>query len=403
MNLFLAFQVFGLIVNFSLLIYVYSKLMKLDLGRLFFPILVALTVWLFGSVIMNSSDNTYIATQWDRLVGVGAIFAGPALFWFVIGALYPRIYLKKYIIYILLLLSFVFLILLLKTDAIVGGTIKENWGYYVIRGPLYSVYSLYISGITLISLLMSSWKLKKLKNLQRKQVTLFTIAIFIPFVGGSITEVVLPLMNIGAPPVSTVLFCFTGLIIAFAIKKYQFLSISPALALEKIFNTMHDALIVVNNEGKVVLFNNAATKITNCLNNELFEKDITSLLLNIDGTKMLMSKIFEKRLEDEEMLIVQNQSEKPIQIEMSSASISSHKDFSNGIVLVLHDITKQKELYKHLEAKTTELEKSKLDLEEALDSMKKINNSMINRELRMIELKEENKQLKDKLENTGKN
>jgi hypothetical protein len=152
-NLYLTLQTISLVINSSLLVYIYNKLLKLEQGRVFFLIMLCMTIWLVGDVMTSSAVNADQALAWDRLSFVGASIVGPGLVWFVIEAAYPRLIFRKTILYLLTVVAVFILVISIKTDLVCLSTVRTNWGYYAYPGVLYTPVSSYISGLGLISIL----------------------------------------------------------------------------------------------------------------------------------------------------------------------------------------------------------------------------------------------------------
>jgi PAS domain S-box-containing protein len=229
---------------------------------------------------------------------------------------------------------------------------------------------------------------------------MFLIAYIIPFTSGTVTEVIMPIMQIKAPPMTSMFFSITGFLIAYAIVKYEFLAISPSLALEKVFDTMHDGLIVVDNNGKLTLFNTVASTLCGYDKGEMLDKPLSSILKNTDGSDFLINTWSDSPSVIQRMQILPKSGADPISVEVNCATLKMASGAVNGYVLVVHNISSRETLISHLQEKTTELEKSKVEMEKIVSEVKEMNNMMVNREMRMVELKKENDLLKKQINPT---
>jgi PAS domain S-box-containing protein len=370
--------------------------MKLEIGRLFFLITLAMTTWLLGDTLMNSSQTSEAALQWTKLSSSGAALIGPPLVWFVITSGYPRLLTKKYILIILCSISAVFGYITLASNLVAAGALKTYWGYYMLPGFLYTPLSLYVSLSALTAVGLALYARNHLQRQQKNQMTVFILAFGFPLIGGLISEVIFPLLNQVVPPLTSALFSFSGVFIAYAIFKYEFLAISPALAFERIFNTMKDALIVADQNGEIILFNDATMNMTGYLKDELLNRSLDQLLTDKDMQQIDFKYFQNKSLDNERMNFIHKTNLTPTKIQISSKPFVTQTGSAQGLVLVAHDISAREELIEHLEKKTFELESSKKILEKTMEEVQRLNTTMVGREVKMVELKNRIRELENR-------
>lgn len=200
MNLYIILQLFGLTLNIGILIYIFDRLLATKVGQAFSLVMVSVTIWIFGEVLMDSSTNSAIALEWTRFSDIGASFIGPALIWFVLVLTNREQVLKKWEQVSIILISFVFSVISLKTDLIFQDIVKTYWGYQTVNGIYYLPFSLFVSGCAVIAITLTFSNFTRLSWLQKKQMQLFFLAFVIPIIGGIFSEIIAPLVGLNIPP-----------------------------------------------------------------------------------------------------------------------------------------------------------------------------------------------------------
>ena len=125
---------------------------------------------------------------------------------------------------------------------------------------------------------------------------------------------------------------------------------------------------------------------------EIAGRLIETLILEKSQLKRLFEKLNAERVVNDEEFTLVAKSGKTILVSLSAASRRDQEENVMGYFFVITDITERKrsraELERQVDEKTKELQKKITELE-------KINQLTLKRELRMIELKEEIKKLKE--------
>lgn len=147
-------------------------------------------------------------------------------------------------------------------------------------------------------LLMSEY-LSNQQIIERAQAALIAIGSIIAGVVGLITDEILPLIQ-GyriAPP--TCVFDIAILIsfIYLAMRRYALFAISPALAADIIIETMPDAMVMTDLEGRVILVNEEAHKYFKVKKEKIVGSPIEELFLNKDKYSVLYEKLVFKNKE----------------------------------------------------------------------------------------------------------
>jgi PAS domain S-box-containing protein len=385
-NFFLIFQILTCDINFFVLFLVSTQFFKSRSGRAYLPITTFVALWSLTDIFCTTAPSLAVADFWERVGCIPAIFLSHALIYFVLAFAFPAWVNSKLKKLLLFLPAMIISSLLLFTPLFEIRAVSTSWGYNIADTWTAISLGFYISGLSFVAILIGLASLKKLENLQKTQMKYFLFGFIIPLIGGAFTEVLAPVIHVQMTPLTSPLCGVTSLVILYTIRKFGFLSISPALALEQVFNSLHDALMVTDQAGKIVLVNTEASHITNLSRIQLLEKKITDLIHHPDGTQLTLKNLLDSTWENTGMLIHRYNASASVPILLSCSQIVRTNTL-HGLVLVARDMSQTDELVRHLEEKTGELEKSKAELEKTIATMKSMNDLMVGRELRIIELK----------------
>lgn len=155
--------------------------------------------------------------------------------------------------------------------------------------------------------------------------------------------------------------------------------------LASIIEFSDDAIISKDLDGKILTWNKGAERIYGYKADEIIGKNIRIILLpdRINEVSEILKKIIQgQKIEHfETKRLCKNKS--IIDISLTISPIKNNKNEIIGASTIARDITKQKDAERNLDERINETEK--------------LNKLMVGRELKMIELKEEIKSLKEKL------
>lgn len=395
MNIFLFLKISGLIVNAAILVFIFAKLLNTKVGKAYFLITLNMTIWIFGNTLMDSSLSRQTALEWAKFTNIGAAFIAPSLIWFSLTLTNNDNIFRKVIIGVLVVISFIFSILSFSTDLVFTGIRETFWGYRSFPGVLFIPFTLYISICAIAAMILAIIIQIKSPDIQKKQIRLFIFAFAVPIIGGIFTEIFVPIFGLDIPPMTSLLFSFTGIIIAFAMTKYEFLSITPAIALQAVFDTMHDIVIAIDTFGNIKLINKSITA-TGYKPDDLINRHISDFFgenFSLDVVKQSLSSF----PEGFSVTVVHRLKGQPIHFLVNGDTLLSSSGINQGLVLIVHDKSHTDELISHLKDKTAELEKSKYELQNNIQEIKRLNSFMINREIKMTELKDKIKNLERKI------
>jgi len=154
------------------------------------------------------------------------------------------------------------------------------------------------------------------------------------------------------------------------------------------------AFCAVNPFNIILGVNQAFRDLTNYDEMEVLGNEIDFLFLEKEKTLAFKEKVARetKRITDEFILLTKDNKEIPVSL--SALARRSEKGEFLGYFLTILDISETKKFQEELERKIKERTK---ELQEKIEELENFEKLIIGRELKMIELKEENTALKEKL------
>ncbi len=288
-------------------------------------------------------------------------------------------------------------------------------------------FAFYFELLLLIPPFLLIKKFLSLKNLQeRKKMSFLLIAALIPAVFGSILPIFLKVIDFGW--LTFLLYTVAYFFLVVGILKYK-LFIDYREILENIFRSLTELAIVADNEGIILLTNEATSKKLGFKKEEIFGMKIEEIL---KGGKEKWNEFLDKLkkfgflFEQKAFFLTKDKKEIPFLLNSSQ--------IKGGIIFTGRDIgeliERQKELERKVKERTEELNEAKKVLEIKVQARKKELKELaesleeqvkertkelqkkaeelerfyklaVERELKMVELKKEIERLKEKLEKSN--
>ena len=268
MNIYSFLPLIALFANLFLGFYILYIHPKNRLNQLYSLLTFSLAVWSIANFYMFNALSVSEAFFWNGWGTIGAIFTAIFLFHFSIINCNFKILINKFFFIFLLIIGFLLIFLEFTTNLITEEMNISYWGYSEIPGPLYTFLYAFIVSLVLISLIIHFLILKKSSSSKIKKQSKFVIIAFsIPLLGGVISQVITPYLNIEILPLTSTLTTITAIIIGFTVFKHNLLK-PRSFGIQKKIVTMFFILLFCITFFTLFTVNIVSTELINEKNDE---------------------------------------------------------------------------------------------------------------------------------------
>lgn len=258
----------------------------------------------------------------------------------------------------------------------------ENINFlYAPEGIFFWLNVIYSYALIVVGSALIIGMLKKSKHLYLKQAIALLIGVLTPLTGSVIYITGLIPLPIDYD-ITPMLFLVAGMCFTFAFFRFQFLKIMP-IAREQFFENVNDAVFIIGYQDKIVDLNKKAQQFAkeNSFYSQISDivgKGVDEIFSDMKNYKEIFSN---NNSYDGENLLTNG--ENPKCYDAQIISLYDEGNIYGGKMIILRDITERKNSENKLKEKIDELER-----------WKKV---IVDRELKMVELKNEIKELEAKL------
>jgi PAS domain S-box-containing protein len=215
----------------------------------------------------------------------------------------------------------------------------NEWGYNSRPGEYFGIFIVWLESLMIASLVVLIKFYRTTTNyIKKKQVVLLIVAILIPLIFGSITDGVLPILDVHTVPSAVPLTTIMALIIGFAIMRYELFDFEALT----IISSLGDGLMTVNSEGRIMNMNETAQKMINKDVRNLLNKKITTLLINenLENQKKLEYSIHRgKQLLSSDFVLKAKNKSTPVSVTVTPVVIEKKIE---GATVLIKDIREEK-------------------------------------------------------------
>lgn len=317
--------------------------------------LLLINIWAIPQLVINiwhPKGDLFIAIDKISALGYTCI---PVAFFVYALSFTDRLYIwtKKIIFFLVFFLPFVFLYLAWNTNLIESRNYllvkPSSWGYIVPTGELFPIFLIWFEGIIFATLyFIFHFYRHTLDVIKKKQAVFLMIALLIPTVFGTITNGILPAIQIHVFPMAIPLTSIMALTIAYAIFRYELFELSPLT----ILSSIGSGVITVNNYREIVHINTAAQQLLKIQKNAIIGRKFQDVI-QLKKFKSDLKKVNDLYPLDFVMntgetietsdLVMANKLRKKFPVECTVSPIFLDKKIV-GATFVFRDITKEKEL-----------------------------------------------------------
>ncbi|HOT13931.1 MAG TPA: histidine kinase N-terminal 7TM domain-containing protein [Bacteroidales bacterium] len=255
----------------------------------YLSILLCIALYAFGYVMELNSDNLEDIYFWLKVEYVGIALFPSVLVIFTLHYTGYNQYLKKWMIVVMIAISCTTIVLqnsnfghLFYTKLAINTAQSSSFANFT-KGPWYWVHQVYSNLTLLFSFLLYVWMAIKQVGINRVRAFLMIVSLTIPWGFYIYYLSSYYKSNMDIIPFS---FSIVGIMGALGMFRFKLLDFEP-LALEVIFESMSDGVIIVDKKLRITNFNNHAKQIFNNLNEKSIGKSIEKILEQCEDTKRI--------------------------------------------------------------------------------------------------------------------
>jgi len=258
------------------------------LNRVFFSLSLSLAIWSFTTGYMLVAASQTSANAWRQFSTLGFCLM-PAFFlhFFMLKTRFkplrtckicPRLIYVPGIIYIL--------IAFFNPRAFADGQyvrMAYGWTFLSSGSWLDWSYNVYYSSYLIfgISLLLRRRR-KTDKKREKNQALLIILSLIITFILGSLTDIILPMLKISAPPLAVIFTLIPASTLWYTIEKYRVMGISTRNIVSDILKNMGEGFLLLDMGGRVREISNETLKLLACTREDLILKPVSMIIAESD-------------------------------------------------------------------------------------------------------------------------
>jgi PAS domain S-box-containing protein len=386
------------IINSILVFIILSRNSKSLINREHSLLISSFVVWAIGDILAKKAIGGWFLSYFIiniALVSLVTFFLRFTIV-FTTGEKDFILNRKRYLLlYIPTIISF---LVLISTDwfYFAPPVALNSWGYQWLTGKFFWAFLLFISTYCIAGLCLLIRFYFQTKDWNKKQqVRLFFIGSLITFIFGfSFDGLFKPWLS-SSTSFTVLSGVFLTCMTTYAIFKYGFFDIKAKVAMEKIFKIIPDFLVTLDQNLNITLFNDKFINTLGYTKEDLENQPFVNLFSSADSLKLVT--ILKESSLDNYPIDLLTKDKKNVSVSLNTCPLKQDGNFL-GLVAIAHDMRKNNQLLKEIEENKISLDAKNKELQEKYINTEKLNNLMIGRESKMVELKKENAILKEKIE-----
>jgi len=348
MNILPFLHFFVFLVYLYLIIAILIQDPKSWLNRSCATFLACLSLWSFSYIfIHNLNVLKDTAMLFDNISSIGWASFPSFFLWFSLIFTEKKEILKIKIIYPLIFIPPLLFIYKQWVGFLTVDYIKQPWGWKIVWSDsiwLYSYYLYYLLFMAIGLYIILNFRRKTKEPIKKKQARIIFIATLIPFILGTLTDMILSeLLIYNMPLLGDVITIIWALGIVYAIAKYKLMVITPAAAADNIISTMADSLILLDGEGNITTVNKATLDLSGYGKSELEGKPVEKLFREKDFKSTLLDRAIKKEAIRNYELNIKTKRRGDVPVIFSSSTMMDGAGGIAGIVCIIKDITQRKQ------------------------------------------------------------
>lgn len=348
MNILPFLHFFAFLVYIYLLLFVLWRNPKSSINRACAAFLACFIVWSFGFIFVHNPEvSKDSVSHFMNIASIGWSSFGSLFLWFSLIFVKKKKVLKQKIFYLPLFILPLLFIYKQWTGFLIVDYSRQSYGWASIWSQSiwpYLFYVYYLSFVVAGLYLVFNFRKKTEKPNEKKQAVIIFVTTLIPLVFGSLVSVVFPRLNIyEMPSVSNLIVLIWAGGLVYAVARYEFMIMTPAMAADNIISTMTDSLILLSPSAKIMAVNQYTLDLLGYKKSELIDQPVDIIFTGKSPFKGYeIEKLMEKYpIRDYEMTY-KTKSGQGIPISFSGSVMRNKEGELIGIIGIARDITQRK-------------------------------------------------------------
>lgn len=279
----LPLYLFPALVNMGLFIYAQVFLPQNRINSTFSLFIFLLAISQFSDGMMHLSSSQATAIMWQRISFAPWVFASPVGILFALSFGSSQAVHRSRISALLFTPATILLLLIIAGMGQFEMIFNAGWGWVANPMPVafnYVVYGFITMGTLFMPFLMwRNWTRSGKGTIDRPKFLMLALGVTIPYAGGLISEVMLPLFfEIDDVPLVGPLLTIFSLFSFIAIRKYSMFDYSPRSQWDRILETLHEGILIADNNRKIMYANSALCRLLGYTQKEMYEWEADKLI-----------------------------------------------------------------------------------------------------------------------------
>lgn len=272
------------LVNMGLFIYALVFLPQNRINSWFTLFIFLLAVSQFSDGMMHMSNPLSTAVMWQRISFAPWVFTTPVGILFALSFGSQQAIHRSRVAAILFTAATILLLLVIAGMARFEMIFKEGWGWIAtpkVAAFNYVVYGFVTLGtISMPFLMWRNWTKSGKGTVDRPKFLMLALGVTIPYAGALVSEVTLPLFfEVEDVPLVGPLLTVFSVFSFIAIRKYNMLDYSPSSQWDRILETLHEGILIADNNRKIMYANSALCKLLDYTPKEIAGWEADKLIL----------------------------------------------------------------------------------------------------------------------------
>lgn len=377
--------------QFAVIFYIYMGVRvlrrqhKSTLNRIFLLLCITLAIWSFTTGFMIQSASPDSANTW-RIFSTLGFCLMPAFFlhFFMLKTGFKLIYKCKYCAYLLYIPGILYVATaFLNPHVFHDGQYvltPAGWTFLSSGNWLDWSYNVYYSSYFVIGFfLLIHWLKKANKKREKSQARLIFISLVIAFVFGSLTDVILPVMQIPTPPLAVLFALIPAITLWYTIEKYRAMGLSSQNIVSDILKNMGEGLLLLDVRGRIREISDETLNLLACTRDDLMMKPVSMIISQSDVHRISHLLDMESRKPVRNLDISLRRFDgKPFPAIFSMAPVFDDWNDVLGYICIFRDYTEEKKNEEQIRASLREKEILLAEIHHRVKNNLQLINSLVN-------------------------